>query len=174
MTRIAYCLAVAILLSAGCGAREPGSRVADSERALSTLAPGASVRKSYDKQGVRPSTSVATSDLQGTSWLLLTLNGRKPIKGSGIDLHFGERELRGAASCNGYSADYSANSGKLSMGPVGNTTMGCPQPGMDQEIAYLHTFWEVTKYTVSDERLELSNEKGDKILVYGRWKGQRR
>lgn len=127
----------------------------------------------------RPGTS---ADLEGTEWVLTSLNGESLIEGTNITLNFaactepsrGEGILSGFAGCNGYgggsdSGKYIAtDDGSLTIPQIAITLMACPTPEgvMEQEAAYIETLRNAAAYRVTDDRLEIDNAEGETTLVF--------
>ena len=119
--------------------------------------------------------SPKTDELAGTSWELVSLNGKDLIEGTAITLEFTETYLGGQMGCNGYggspdSGKYiSKNNGTFQLGdPFAVTVQLCTEPEgiMDQETEYIETLMATTKYQIVNDRLELENEAGEVVLIY--------
>ena len=124
-----------------------------------------------------PTAPTATSTLEGTEWLLISLNGEGLIEDTEIPLFFEEAFLGGAMTCNGYgsgsdSGKYIAtDDGTLTLPyPIAVTVQDCPAPEgiMEQEAAYIETLRSAASYRVMDDRLEIDNVAGETILVFAR------
>jgi heat shock protein HslJ len=100
------------------------------------------------------------SRLEGVDWVLDeasmgSLVDRVPTDAM-VDLRFQEGELQGRAACNTYGGSYEAEDGSLSFGQLASTEMGCDDPLMALESAYLDALSTVTGYQISDAGLALS------------------
>jgi len=68
-------------------------------------------------------------DLDGTEWVLTSLNGSSLVKGSNITLNFAEGWVNGFAGCNSYSGEYTAaDEGTLAIGEMAITVQLCQTP----------------------------------------------
>jgi heat shock protein HslJ len=107
--------------------------------------------------------------LPGTEWVLTSLTGRALIEDTRITLSFGEGSLEGSAGCNTYGGSYAATEDSLRLSDLYWTEMGCPEPEgiLDQEMAYLNALNTVASYRLDADRLELYDEAGMQILVFG-------
>jgi heat shock protein HslJ len=121
--------------------------------------------------------SQKTDELAGTSWELVSLNGKDLIEGTAITLEFTETYLGGQMGCNGYGG--SPDSGKyISKGdgtfqigdPFAVTVQLCSEPEgiMEQEAEYIETLMTTSRYQVVDNHLEIGNESGEMILIFHR------
>jgi heat shock protein HslJ len=121
--------------------------------------------------------SQKTDELAGTSWELVSLNGKDLIEGTAITLEFTETYLGGQMGCNGYGG--SPDSGKyISKGdgtfqigdPFAVTVQLCSEPEgiMEQEAEYIETLMTTSRYQVVDNHLEIENESGEMILIFHR------
>ena len=121
----------------------------------------------------RPGTPV---NLDGTEWVLTSLNGSSLIKGTNITLSFAGGVLSGFAGCNAYgggrdSGKYVAtDEGTLTIPQMAVTLQLCPTPEgvMEQEAAYIEALQNAAAYRVMDDRLEIDNAAGRTILVFAR------
>jgi peptidyl-Lys metalloendopeptidase len=107
--------------------------------------------------------------LPGTEWVLTSLTGNTPIEGTQITLSFGEGSLEGSGGCNTYGGSYTATGDSLRLNELYWTEMACLEPEgiLDQEMVYLNALNTATSYRVDAGRLELYDEAGTQILVFG-------
>jgi len=107
--------------------------------------------------------------LSGTEWVLTSLIGQALIEDTQITLGFEEGSLEGSAGCNTYGGSYAATEDSLRLSDLYWTEMGCMEPDgiLDQEMAYLNALNTVASYRVDTGRLELYDEAGTQILVFG-------
>ena len=108
----------------------------------------------------------ATTDLPGTSWVLVELDGADPVADAVPTMEFGEDgTVSGNASCNTYNAAVTIDGSELSFGPVATTRMMCADPAAaDQETAFVAALSGVSSYTIDSEgRLVL---EGDAPLTF--------
>lgn len=106
-------------------------------------------------------------DLDGTAWLLNSLNGEAPIAGSEITLSFEEGRLSGRSGCNLYGGDYTIErEGDFRSGPFEVTEMACLEPMgvMDQEDDYLQFLQGANSITRQND--ELTIQGGGNTLVF--------
>jgi len=111
----------------------------------------------------------AGAALPGTGWVLTSLNGDTLIEGTQITLSFGEGSLEGSGGCNTYRGSYTASEDSLHVSDLYWTEMACLEPEgiLDQELAYLNALNTVASYQADAGRLELYDEDGIQILVFG-------
>ena len=107
--------------------------------------------------------------LLDSEWVLTSLSDSALIEGTQITLALGEKSLEGSAGCNTYGGSYTATEDSLRLSDLYWTEMGCLEPEgiLDQEMAYLNALNTVSSYQVDADRLELYNEAGTQILVFG-------
>ena len=118
----------------------------------------------------------APADLDGTEWVLISLNDSSLIEGSEITLSFAEGVLGGSMTCNGYgggrdSGKYIAtDDGSLTIPMIAVTLQLCSEPEgiMEQEAAYIEALRSAAAYRVVDDRLEIANAAGETTLVFAR------
>ena len=117
------------------------------------------------------------NELAGTSWELISLNGKDLIEGTAITLEFTETYLGGQMGCNGYggspdSGSYQAKrNGAFTLEhPFAVTVQLCAEPEgiIEQEAAYIEALMTASRYQVLDNHLEIEDESGEMILIFHR------
>jgi heat shock protein HslJ len=109
--------------------------------------------------------------LDGTEWVLTSLNGGNLLAGSHITLAFAEGQASGYAGCNRYSSEYTAaDEGILTIPEVAITARDCLEPEgvMQQEMAYVEALRSAVAYRLMDDRLEIENASGETILKFAK------
>ncbi len=109
--------------------------------------------------------------LDGTEWVLTSLNGSDLIAGSNITLGFAEGQAGGFAGCNSYGGEYTAaDGGVLTIAELAMTAMDCPTPEgiIEQENAYQQALLNAAAYRITDDRLEIDDASGETTLVFTR------
>lgn len=106
----------------------------------------------------------ATGDaLDGTSWVLTSLNGSSPIAGSTITLAFEDGRASGSAGCNSYGGSYTLSGADgVTFRDVFSTMMACvgPEGVMEQEIQYLDILGAAHGYSMQDNTLQIFTPDG--------------
>ncbi|QIN82586.1 META domain-containing protein [Rubrobacter tropicus] len=109
-------------------------------------------------------------DLSGTKWALTELEGRGLIGGTQITLNFRNDGLAGNAGCNFYrAAEVRLGNGTMETSTISATEMACGKTEggvMDQEQRYLRALGEAASYRLVEDRLEIQNGAGEKILLF--------
>ena len=84
-------------------------------------------------------------ELDGTTWILGTLDGRPPLPGTDVTLSFEAGAAFGSDGCNRYRASYElGEDGRLAVGPAMATTlMACAEDVMAQAAAFSDALREV-------------------------------
>ncbi len=104
-------------------------------------------------------------DLEGTSWLLLEINGQPVIEGSDPTLVFEDDSIGGDGSCNVFGGEYVAENGELSFSNIFSTLMFCEDTS-DQEAAYLGALNEAAGYQVTNGNLQILDADGQVTLTF--------
>jgi heat shock protein HslJ len=121
--------------------------------------------------------AIATSTLEGTEWMLISLNGEGLIEGTEIALNFEEEFLGGFMGCNRYGGG--PDSGKYIATDDGTLTIphqiavtvqlcSTPEGVMEQETAYIEALRSAASYRVVDDRREIYNAAGETTLAFAR------
>jgi heat shock protein HslJ len=115
-----------------------------------------------------PTGSTDTGALVGPTWTLVTLNGQPPVSGTTVTAVFTtESRVAGSAGCNSYFGRAAAETGRVSIGPLGSTLMAChPESVMAQESAYLRALETATRFVVSGDELRLGPSTTEATLVF--------
>lgn len=111
------------------------------------------------------------SELEGSAWILTSLNGERLLEGTHITLNFTAGMANGFAGCNAYGSPYrETGTGSLTIIEVAVTAQGCLEPEgvLQQEDAYIAALADVKAYSVKEERLEIENAAGELTLVFAR------
>ena len=74
-------------------------------------------------------------------------------------------QLRGTAACNSYFADAPSTGPSITIGGVGATEMGCDEPRMAAESAYLAALPEVTEVVRDGETLTLWGDEAELVFT---------
>ena len=115
------------------------------------------------------------TELTGTSWTLISLDGQPLIEGTEITLVFRTAYLEGTMGCNGYGGG--PDSGAYTVTKKGKFTIGdtfavtvqlCSEPEgiMEQEDAYIDALLSTMAYQINNDRLILENASEEIMLVY--------
>ena len=105
--------------------------------------------------------TIAPSTIAGTSWTVVSVNG-KPVPGGGdYFVRFGDKTLSAKFGCNSMGGEYSLNGDHLSVQGLQSTLMGCPEPAgtLEREgSALLRSNVRVER--IGGERMRLVSEAG--------------
>jgi heat shock protein HslJ len=106
--------------------------------------------------------------LEGSRWILTSLDGLAPVPGSTITSAFDESgQVGGSSGCNSYSAPYLTEGDSLTIGQPVGTLMACDEPLMSQESDYLTALAATASYSISGDALTLRDASGAARLVFG-------
>jgi heat shock protein HslJ len=117
--------------------------------------------------GCSPSPTDSPS-LEGTQWVLVTLEGEPLLTGTAPSAEFSADQIRGSAGCNQYFGTYAVSGSDITISDVGRTEMYCmdPEGVMDQEQAFLAALASAASYRLAGARLELLDATGSVILAF--------
>jgi len=95
----------------------------------------------------------ARTELPGTSWLLVDLDGTEPVGETTPSLAFDENGgVNGSTGCNTFNGEVTIDGNELTFGPLATTRMAClDDPTAAQEQAFLAAMEAATSYTVDDD-----------------------
>ena len=111
-----------------------------------------------------------SSEIIGPEGRLVELNGSAPIGDRAPTLKLEADSAGGTTGCNSYGGSYRLQDGQLTFTEIFATEMACLEPAgiMEQEPAFLQALGQVSGYTLSGDRLELTNAAGETILIFER------
>lgn len=114
------------------------------------------------------------AELENTHWQAAAINnGRGGVVTNATtglaDAQFLDGKLTGNGGCNQYSAGYTVEDNKITIGPVMTTRMHCPEPEniMQQEQEYLQAITGTRIFTLDTSKLELRSEEGALQVRFG-------
>jgi heat shock protein HslJ len=113
--------------------------------------------------------STSTTALAGTTWRLVSIDGRPALDDVRVTAVFASAEDRvaGTAGCNQYFGRAAVSGDRLEVGALGSTKMFCTASGvMPQEDAYLAALAKATVYRVAGRTLELGPSAGAVSLAF--------
>jgi heat shock protein HslJ len=138
--------------------------------------PSQQVVKTYELQGdqlVETSSqamgaeSAPVGTLEGTSWILTTLNGAAPLPDTTITASFEpDGNLSGSDGCNRYGATYEVDGDQITITPGIGTLMACPDPIMKQAGEYMTALAAATSYQIQGDTLELLDAGGNPVATF--------
>jgi heat shock protein HslJ len=104
----------------------------------------------------------ATTDLPGTSWVVVDIDGDAPVGETPPTIAFDDQgSVTGTGGCNTFSGEVSIEGSDLTFGPLASTQMACEGDVSDQEQAFFTALQGVTGYTIDNEgRLVLEGDDG--------------
>jgi heat shock protein HslJ len=117
-----------------------------------------------DSENATPEPTFAT--LTGTTWRALSVAARSTVAGAEPTIAFEVDRVSGSGGCNRYGGPYTYVDGVLTFGEMSMTAIGCPEPIMAIENAFIRTLSAVKGSAIdSDGRLILNGPGGQVILV---------
>ena len=94
--------------------------------------------------------------LDGRTFLSTTIAGRSLVPGSQVRLSFEDGRIGANAGCNSMGGQYAVDGGRLTVGALATTEMGCDPALMDQD-AWLGGFLDGALVALADDTLTLAN-----------------
>jgi heat shock protein HslJ len=120
-----------------------------------------------DPSGSPPAGALTT--LAGSSWAVVSVNGRPPIPGHVPTVAFEAERISGSGGCNQFGGQYQADptTGQFATRELGSTLIGCVAAGVsDFESAFLQVLGGATQVAFDPAgQLVLSGPIGRVVLV---------
>ena len=92
--------------------------------------------------------------LEGSQWILATLNGAEPLPDTTITARFeADGVLSGTDGCNRYGAQYEVDGDQLIITPGMGTMMACLEPIMKQATDYMIALESAATHQIQDGTL---------------------
>jgi len=109
-----------------------------------------------------------SASLEGTHWVLVTLEGEPPLTGTTLSAKFSADEISGSTGCNHYVGAYALTGSDITIKDVARTEMYCADPEgvMDQEDAFLAALASAASYRLAGARLEIRDATDSIVLAF--------
>lgn len=113
-----------------------------------------------------PTAVPAASTLEGTSWVLASLDGEEPAAGTIVTMQFEtDGSVAGSDGCNRFMSTYEEAGQDLTFGEIAGTLMACEEPAMTQATRFREVLATVTGFEMGEtELLLLAGE--DVVLTF--------
>ena len=107
--------------------------------------------------GCSGSSSGGKVDLDGSAWVLVSLDGEQPIEDRQPTLAFEGGQVSGNASCNHYGAGYEIEDDAITFSGLYNTEMACMEKEgvMQQEQMYLGILRNAQRFELGENLLTI-------------------
>ena len=107
--------------------------------------------------------------LNGTKWVLVTLNGQPVLADVQVTLILEEENLNGSDGCNSYGGTYQSSGSDFKVGSdLMSTMMACSDEIMQQAAAYTAALAETASYEFAENELSLLDASGSVLAVFSR------
>jgi heat shock protein HslJ len=128
------------------------------------LAAGVALSAAAASTGAR---GTATSALTGKVWILATLGGKAPLKGTELTSEFGAKlRVSGSAGCNRYTGAYRVSGTTIRITALATTKKACTQAIERQEAAFLKGLTGSRSFAVSGGALTLKSAGGRALATF--------
>ncbi len=105
--------------------------------------------------------------LNGTSWLLVTLNGKPTLDVTQVTLNIEADRLNGSDGCNRFNGSFKGSDGKFSVGQnLASTMIACPEPIMKQAAEFTQALTQAAAYQNDGKQLTLLDGGGKALAVF--------
>ena len=105
--------------------------------------------------------------LTGKLWILTTLGGKPPVKGTDPTIEFtATRRVSGSTGCNRYTGAYHVSGNTIRLGPLATTQRACPDPVAHQETAFLRALSRTKRVAVDGGKLTLATARGESLATF--------
>lgn len=109
--------------------------------------------------------------LEGTEWLLASLHGAGPLKGTRPTVSFhADDYMEGSAGCNTFGIDYVIKGEAFEVPVIHRTRFECGEPTgiAEWEVDFFGALASIAAYRATEDRLEFDDADGETILTYER------
>jgi len=106
---------------------------------------------------------------EGSSWVLVELNGAPPVLGAEPTLDFTGNGIAGNTGCNQYFGSFQYTDSDFAASEIGSTKRACVSPSLNaQETAFLTALDAAVRYELAGGLLTLFDVDGNAVLVFRR------
>jgi heat shock protein HslJ len=118
-----------------------------------------------------PAIEVDRSALEGATWRLASIahtDGQLYVVPNSVEatVTFANGSVSGSGGCNRYTASYTVDDGKLTIGLAASTMMACPEPQTAVEQPFMAALAATMAYKIEDGQLSLLDAGGRKIATF--------
>lgn len=133
-------------------------------RIVSIMALGLTVFVLVGCQGSR---GPGADPLDGTSWLVVSLQDKTSLAGVEMTVVFDAGKMHGFSGCNQFGGSYKVTGDRIRVGELESTLMAClaPEGAMDQEQEFLKLLSTSDSYRLTDGDLRLLHS-GRVVLAF--------
>jgi heat shock protein HslJ len=105
--------------------------------------------------------------LTGKVWILTTLHGKAPVKGTELTLELTlSRRASGSTGCNRFTGPYHATRSTIRIGRLATTQKACADPVMGQERSFLEALSRARSFAVTGRKLTLKAADGRSLATF--------
>ena len=106
------------------------------------------------------------SDLEGTSWKLVSYGGLTPLPGKDMTAEFSGKEISGSASCNHYFGTYQVKGSQIKLEGLAWTEMACldPEGIMEQEQRVMALLGDAASFSRQGSQLVITTSAGEQLI----------
>ena len=116
---------------------------------------------------VATSSQAAATGLPGKTWVLASLVGKAPLRGTELTSEFtAKRRVSGSAGCNRYTGTYKVSGSTIRILPLATTRKACAEPIERQETAFLNILSRARSFVVSGGTLTLKSVGGQGLATF--------
>jgi heat shock protein HslJ len=108
----------------------------------------------------------AVSPLPGKIWVLSSLVGKAPLKGTELTSEFTAKRVSGSAGCNRYTGTYKVSGSTIRILPLATTRKACAGPIERQETAFLNILSRARSFVVRGGTLTLRSAAGQGLATF--------
>ena len=110
---------------------------------------------------------IEASGLTGKVWVLGTLGGKAPLKGTELTAEFGAKlRVSGSAGCNRYTGAYKASGGTIRISTLATTTKACADAIERQETVFLKALTGARSFAIGGGTLTLKSAGGQVLATF--------
>ena len=115
-------------------------------------------------------TSLPGSSLDNTFWTMKSMANSRALPGAEITAGFLDGKIMGSTGCNNYFAAYETRDNLLILTNQGVTEMACLEPEgvMEVESRFLDYFYQVQRFQLTEEELQLITSDGESLIFVPR------
>ena len=113
------------------------------------------------------SRAAGASPLTGKVWVLTSLAGKAPLKGTELTTELtSRRRASGSAGCNRYSGSYKVSGSAIRISPLAITQKACAEPIERQETRFLNALSGARSFAVSGGTMTLKAGGGQRLATF--------
>lgn len=119
------------------------------------------------RQMAQPGASGGGAGITGISWRPVMVGDESIPEDSGMYIRFEvDGSIKGHGGCNGFFGSLEQTESGIGVGPLGATSMACPEPVMSREAAFLDAVQKTSNFKSGKDSMRLLDDSSSVLAEF--------